>query len=681
MTAGSSVLDERVRQVYGALGEPVVLRKDLAGSIPALARVPRYVAEFLLATRPADKADPRRVADYVAARHPAPSERQLWLHRLVERGELSVLDRIEVRVDVARGVEWASVPSLDLTRVRVSPRLTRRHPGLLTGGLWGLGQLVREPFQDGPVRLAAFHPVEVSVRLDPYLESRHYFTTAQWIDLLITSAGYDPAAAVADLPPGAPRLRRRLLLLARLLPLVESGYNLLELGPKNTGKTYLLRSLSPQVFLMSGSRASPATLFANLSTRTPGILAQRKVVVFDEVARMRLGSDDSVATLKDFMESGRFSRGSHELRSDCALAFVGNIDVEGCRPARHYRHLLEPLPEELRDSAFADRLHAFIPGWELPKLARDALARGVGFVSDYFGAILLALRDHPYADAYARLTSSRAPAPGMTRRDERAVEATARGLLKLVFPLGAEGSDPRVVDAILALAGELRQRVHLQLTRLSPGEFSPRSVGFEGLETHAAPDLSPAADPVPAAPRLPAPGEAYYLDELRTGEDRGGRLLLVEASVIAAQRGLKIRGRPGTGTVDALTTAHSFLVAHLGALGLPADWLSERAMALTVVGGDVADEGSVGLPALLAMVSALRGTASSRPVAAVGDVSLHGRLGFPADLSLRLSALTLGAPALLVLPAAARTEALIAAVPPEATPVFVEDLRAALGIA
>lgn len=678
MTPEPSTLDVRVQQVYGALGEPVILRKDLASSIPALARVPRYVAEFLLATRSGDRADPVRVAEYVTARHPAPHERQLWLHRLVRAGELSVLDQIAVRVDVREGVEWASIPSLDLTRVRVDPRLTRRHPGLLTGGLWGLGQLTREGDNRDPVRLAAFRPVQVSVQLGPYLESRHYFTTAQWIDLLLTSAGYDPEAAVAGLPAGPARLRRRLLLLARLLPLVESGYNLLELGPKNTGKTYLLRNLSPQVFLLSGGHASPATLFTNLATRTPGIVAQRKVVVFDEVARMHLGSADSVATLKDFMESGRFSRGSHELRSDCALVFVGNIDVEGPRPARRYGHLLEPLPEEIGDSAFADRLHAFLPGWELPKLGRDALARGHGFISDYFGAILLSLREHPYADIYAGLTAAHPPAPGMTRRDEAAVQRTARGLLKLVFPAGSERSDPQVVAAILALAGELRQRIHVQLTRLAPGEFCARSVGFLGIAATGAVDLQPAVEPVPTCARTPTPGEVYFLDQLLAGEDRGGRLLLVETTVIAAQRGLKLRGRLGPGAVDALRTVHSFLVAHLGVVGLPADWLSERAMAVTVVGGTIQDEAALALPALLAMASALRGTPPASSLVAVGDASLHGRLGFPADLAQRVGALSGTAPGRLVLAAQAHSPALLAALPPGLRPVFVRDLTAAL---
>src|SRR5262249_44946730 len=224
-----------------------------------------------------------------------------------------------------------------------------------------------------------------------------------------------------------------LLVLARLVPLVERNVNLVELGPRQTGKTFLLRNTSPRVFTISGGRTTPANLFVNLATKAIGILGTRKVVVFDEIAHTSFGDEDAtISTLKDYMESGQFSRGTKSFAADASLVFTGNLDVEGDQPDPRYRHLFEPLPSELIDSAFLDRVHGYLPGWEIPKITTASLASEVGFVTDYFGEVLVRLREQDFQSHVRGVEFS----AGMTRRDQVAVERIASGLIKLIYPDG-----------------------------------------------------------------------------------------------------------------------------------------------------------------------------------------------------------------------------------------------------
>lgn len=636
--------DERIRRVFGALGPPVILPKGMVQEVPALARVPRYVAEFLLAREARPERAVGRVADYLASLHPAPEDRAEWRHRLIREESLRLIDEIEVDVDVYRGAYTARLASLDLV-VHVDPALLEAHPQLLAGGLWGLCELGREPDPDARdrayrVRLRDFHPVQVKARLDPFVDDRFYFGSLEWIDLLLTSAGYDPDRAVEDSADEEAALRRKLLLLCRLAPAVEPSLHLLELGPRNTGKTYLLRSLSNRVFVLSGARGTPATLFVNLTTRSPGILVSRAVAVFDEVARLNLGGAETIATMKDYLEAGRFTRGGMSFTTACSAVFLGNIDVDRGQPATRYRTLVDPLPPDLRDAAFLDRIHGYLPGWELPKMHPNSFAEGLGFVSDYFGEALVRLRDLPFERAFRAALGGHALEPGMTQRDRVAVERLARALLKLVFPHGRTDGpdDARVVAAILSLSGELRQRVHNALVQLAPGEYGERRVGFEGAPESPAADLRPNAR-LGDGRLSTAPGAAYYLDIGPEGMEGAGELKAVEVAVLPTP-GLHVHGDAGVARVARVV--YDYLKAHMALLSLPAGWLDERGLAVQVADA-VRDPDALALPLLLAMASALRKTPSDRPWVAVGAATLHGRLIPPSDLSARLRTLPGGA--------------------------------------
>src|SRR5262249_39545075 len=259
----------------------------------------------------------------------------------------------------------------------------------------------------------------------------------------------------------------------------------------------LLRNVSPRAFTISGGKTTPANLFVNLSTRAVGILGSRKVVIFDEIAHTSFGDEDAtISTLKDYMESGQFSRGAKTFAADASLLFAGNLDVEGDQPDPRYRHLFEPLPAQLVDSAFLDRVQGYLPGWEVPKITPAALANGVGFVTDYFGEVLAKLREDDFQDRIRVMEF----AAGMTRRDQVAVQRIASGLIKLLYPNG-QLSDEELRE-LAGLACELRQRVHNQLTEIAPGEFKPRFIGCHGLTEHVAPDLRVSRELLPRDDRL-----------------------------------------------------------------------------------------------------------------------------------------------------------------------------------
>lgn len=471
-------LDRKSREL---LGDKAVIKSLAAGA--ALTRLPRYVSEYMIAkfVKPATwKADLENVQTKIKELLPELEQREIIKEKLLSAGTLTVIDNVDARVDLKTGKRFARVPCIGDTGVRMPAEVSNANPGLLMGGLWGTAKIRYTPEQDekAPNELVAFTPFQVGPPdLAEFRSYRAKFTADEWTSLVLQSAGY----AANNFPDR----RTRLLLIARMLPLVERNLNLIELGPRQTGKTFLLRNLSPRVFVLSGGKTTPANLFVNLSTKQVGILGNRKVVIFDEIAHADFeDADETISTLKDYMESGNFSRGSHAFAADAGLVFSGNIDVEGDRPHSRYKHFFEPMPDKLRDdSAFFDRLHGYIPGWEIPKITTAAIATGVGFVTDYFGEAMIKLRD----DSFAHRVSEVPLQPGMTKRDIRSVERITSGLIKVLYPHGL--MSPEELKELVTFACELRQRVHNQLCKLAPGEFKERMIAPTGQEKYDVPDM------------------------------------------------------------------------------------------------------------------------------------------------------------------------------------------------
>jgi ATP-dependent Lon protease len=276
-----------------------------------------------------------------------------------------------------------------------------------------------------PFYIREFTPLQYSrLNLDDYIEKRHAFSDDEWLDLLIQSIGFNPERFDH---------RTKLLLLVRLVPFVEANYNLIELGPRETGKTYTFRNTSNRGFVVSGGKATPATLFYNKATRKLGVIGLKHVVFFDEIANTNFDdAESSISVLKDYMQTGKFTRGDQEFSAPCSIVLGGNIDtdLERRAPATHYRHLLAVLPADLQDPAFLDRIHAYLPGWEVPKIRPENYATGYGFLTDYLAEIFAELRRlnfQTHVNYWADFGA-------MTGRNQDAVKKSVAGLLKLLYP-------------------------------------------------------------------------------------------------------------------------------------------------------------------------------------------------------------------------------------------------------
>ncbi|OWK36154.1 BREX system Lon protease-like protein BrxL [Fimbriiglobus ruber] len=636
------------RKVVAALGEKVVV-KSLAQET-AFQRLPRYVSEYLIAkyVKPESWRDDlvkirARIKEYL----PDLERRELLKDKLLGKGEATLIDNVEARVDLRGGQRWARVPALGDSKVRVSAAIVEQNPGLLLGGLWGTATIKYTPESnaDAPNELASFTPFQVGPPdVAAYRAARSQFTSDEWAALVLQSAGYAAAAF--------PDRRSRLLLFARMVPLVERNVNLIELGPRQTGKTFLLRNLSPRVFTISGGKTSPANLFVNLATKQVGILGTRKVVVFDEIAQTTFADEnETISTLKDYMESGQFSRGALGFSSDAGLVFAGNIDVDGHLPHPKYTHLLEPLPSELIDSAFQDRIHAYIPGWEVPKITPASVATGVGFVTDYFGEVLVQLREDSFADRVRDVPLH----AGLTRRDQTAVERVTSGLIKLLYPDG-NLSQPELLE-LVTFACELRQRVHQQLCALAPGEFKPRLIAPAEVASHTAPDLQPRIV-APAQDRLNTEATTGAVTGLAVttnaaGQEVSGELILIQVSALNGSPSVEVTGLHGGALRDSVRAVYNLVRANFRDFGIPEQRLKTQTVAVHLVKiAEPKDGPSAGLAFAIGIVSALANRAIKPGFAFSGEVALHGDVGPVGGLVHKITAAARAGRKHVVIPAA-----------------------------
>ncbi len=460
------------RKVLEQLADRVIL-KPLTRWNEAYKEFPRFVMEYLV-SRYVDANDPvagQRKIDRILSEHYTESaKKELIKSRIKENGEYTLLGQLTVRLDQSRDHYWADVPALGDNTVRVSPKvLTEYRDVLMTSGAWGTMVMEYDASYEIKSRIYPFYireftPLQFTrLDLDDYIAKRPLFTDDEWLDLLVQSIGFNPQ-----------RLDRRvkLLMLLRLVPFVEANYNLIELGPRETGKTYTFRNTSSRSFVVSGGKATPATLFYNKATRKLGVIGLKHLVFFDEIANTRFDdAEASVSVLKDYMQTGKFSRGDQEFSAQCSIVLGGNIDtdIERREPAAHYRHLFGVLPAELQDTAFLDRIHAYLPGWEMPKIRPDNYALGYGFMTDYLAEIFAEQRRRNFQTHVNALVSFK----GMTGRNQDAIKKSVAGLLKLLHPHATpESLSPEAIVPLLEFAIEMRKRVTDQLAVMKPEEFS-----------------------------------------------------------------------------------------------------------------------------------------------------------------------------------------------------------------
>ncbi len=633
------------RAVYGTR----VVDKSLSGE-EAFARLPRFVTEYLFAkyVRPGrEQEDLQSLKEKIRGRIPEADQKEIIKNRLMRDGEYVVIDQLEAEVDLVENCHRARLNCLDSESIQIDADLVDRFEGVLSGGLWGTVTLRYDSSAPPKLKIAvkAFVPFQLDrPDVDGFKKGRSRFALDEWIRLLLRSAGYEPDTIPSE--------RQRWLLLARMIPLVERNLNLIELGPRGTGKTFLLRNLSPTVFTISGGRPSPATLFIHKVSQRLGIIGTRKVVVFDEIAATTFPDRETVATLKDYMESGQFSRGRKVVASDASLVLTGNLEVSGDQPSEQYTHLFQELPAPLVDAAFLDRIHGYLPGWEIPKVSEASLAQGVGFVTDYFGEVLKSLRD----DDVARALDPVDPGASATIRDARGARRIASGMLKLLFPDGSHSEED--VKRCMRFGIELRQRVHNQLTQIAPGEFARKVLAFPGMEPHEARDLVESRkvqERDVRANREPVVGQVTGLVVLQTGGViTGGDVFFTEVSLLRGRggAGFSITGLRGPVLNDSVKTAFQVL-QQLGGQwkGVPPR-LADSTVAVHLVNiADPKEGPSAGVAFVTAMVSAALGIPVRPALAMTGEVTLHGFIGQVGGIVHKLKAAVQHQRKLVIIPA------------------------------
>ena len=434
-----------------------------------VARLPRFISEYLISKYCASYPDREvafsRLSEIISEHFPEPKDRDRVFYKLKRIGLVQIVDEFKVSVDLKRNLYLVQIPCLQIYDALADEGIIRRYERILSG-MWGLGTLEYCPelLKDAeteafPIMLTDIEPFQVyNVSLRDFIEKRDRFSLSEWIDLMVTTMGLNPKA-YSD--------KQKLLLLMRLVPLVEGNTHVMELGPRATGKTYLYRNLSHYTRIYSGGAVSPARLFFDARLRVVGDIATHDVVVFDEVSKIRFTNPDEMAgKLKDFMVDGFFERGTlKRAHSDCSLVFLGNIEKE---EEVHPWQIMRTLPDVMQDSAFIDRIHGLIPGWEMPKIMKseEHLAQGIGLAADYFAEIMHELRKENFKDLVNEHVEF---GSNFTIRDENAVKRIISGLTKLLFPdkqfsLGE-------FRQVVGLAVEMRQYICNVLSKMSPSEF------------------------------------------------------------------------------------------------------------------------------------------------------------------------------------------------------------------
>jgi len=459
-------MSELFNKVKRCFGEYAV-DKRLAYELE-LAKLPRYVAEFLISTFMSYGGNwEDRLRKFIKEHYYEPEEKEVVKHRLVMEGVVKLIDEMRVYVDVETKTHIGVIQALDIW-AEVPVDIVNKNRATLTTGMWGLitlkkSEVSKEVFERPiSVVVADFRPFQAP-ETDPKIleEARECFTLEEWVDVLINTVGLDPTVYSP---------RQKLLLLSRLVPLIEGNVNVSEFGPRQTGKTYLYRNVSNYARIISGGTISPAALFYNLRTRVPGELAVKDVVVFDEVSKVRFPNpDEMMGKLKDYMESGQYERGDKKVASDASLVFMGNVAVEmGVEGYVPVEDLTYVLPEPMRDSAFIDRIHGLLPGWELPKISQTKyhLSKGYGIASDYFAEALHEMRKETLVGLVGKHVEL---SENFKIRDEKSFKRITSALIKLLFPSKSFNKNELKLVADIAL--ELRQRVRDWLHKIAPGEF------------------------------------------------------------------------------------------------------------------------------------------------------------------------------------------------------------------
>lgn len=468
------VLKAKLRQCFDGR----IVRKDLTKKIKEGANVPVYVLEFLLGQYCCSDDDSiieagvEKVKRILADNFVRPDEAQKTLSVLRQRGSYTVIDKVSAHLDIRRDCYYAEFSNLGLSNVPIEDEYPEKHDRLLCGGIWCIVQLeyVYNDENDKnafPIIITKLTPIQMPhVDIKELKEGRKAFTKEEWIDVLLRSIGIEPETLSE---------REKWLLLTRMIPLVENNVNLCELGPRSTGKSHLYKEISPNSILVSGGQTTVANLFYNMGRKTVGLVGLWDCVAFDEVAGINCKDKDAVQLMKDYMASGSFTRGKEEISASASMVFVGNIN-QSVDVLLKTSSLFDPFPKEMgQDTAFLDRMHCYLPGWEIPKFRPEHFTNDYGFITDYLAEFIRELRKEPCGDAFDKYFKL---GKDLNQRDTIAVRAMVGGYVKLLYPDGEYTKEQ--IEEILSISLEMRRRVKEQLKKLGGMEFY--DVNFSYIE-------------------------------------------------------------------------------------------------------------------------------------------------------------------------------------------------------
>lgn len=601
-----------------------IVRKDLTKKIKEGANVPVYVLEFLLGQYCSSDDDSvieqgvQNVKRILADNFVRPDEAQKVLSKLRKKGNYTVIDMITTRLDMKRNIYIASFSNLGIDNVLLEDEYPEKFDRLLCGGIWCIVQLdyeyVEEEKKNGmPVQIRKLTPIQMPhVEIDELKEGRKHFTEDEWLDIMMRSIGMEPDTLSE---------REKWLLLLRMVPLVENNFNLCELGPRSTGKSHLYKEISPNSILVSGGQTTVANLFYNMGRKTVGLVGLWDCVAFDEVAGINFKDKDGIQIMKDYMASGSFARGKEEKAVSASMVFVGNIN-QSVDVLLKTSSLFDPFPPEMgTDTAFLDRMHCYIPGWEIPKFRPEHFTNDYGFITDYLAEFLRELRKEQYGDAldeYFRLGRN------LNQRDTIAVRKMVGGLVKLMYPDGEYTKEQ--LEEILKVSLEMRRRVKEQLKKLGGMEFYDVNFSYIDLE-----DMSEHYVSVPeqcGGKLIPEglcnPGQVYTVSQGKSGMIGVFRL---EGQMLPGNGKLE---RTGLGSdrdaKESSNTAFNYLKANGNRISGSISTTSKDYIINYQDLQGIGMTGKLALPTLIALCSIALGRPVQSSTAILGEISISGTL-------------------------------------------------------
>lgn len=598
-----------------------LVRKDLVLALKGAFNVPIYVLEFLLGRYcgsndlEAIKEGLEHVRDYLSTHYARPDEAEQIKAQAKQRGNFRVIDKLTVRLSASEDRFLGELSNLNIKDISVADQFLDDHPMLIGDGVWAEVDLGYDGsiIHKGVVRpfyIAGFKPIQLTTfQRDDFIQARQQMTREEWMRLLIRSVGLEPDHFDH---------RLQMLLLCRLIGFVENNYNLVELGPRGTGKSFVFEQISPYATLISGGRASVAQIFVNNASGRIGLVGNWDVVAFDEVGGMKLAETDAIQIFKGYLESGMFNRGRQQYTAQGSITFLGNINFD-VRTAARSRHLFEPFPDAMQDLAFLDRIHAYLPGWEVPKMRVEFFTKEFGLMVDYFAAYLRDSRKTSYADIADRYFRF---GLALNARDTKAAKKTTSGLIKLLHPAG----DPTVeeVREYATLGLELRRRVKEQLKKMGGVEYHATALSL--IPSDGSPEFIVSLPESGSGELIPKgslePGTVFVAG-IEDGSDKVA-LWRLETSVSGGSGKASLLAQGGGLMKQCFEVAYAFVKRHQRELfsNRELNDLDIRLQPNAIVGGGNASNITTGMA--VAIVSAVTGMPVREQLVVLGGLTLQG---------------------------------------------------------